>query len=35
MFKAETMEGNSARIEALPLEPVLRENRRREDQNGK
>ncbi len=36
LFKAETMEGNGARIEALPLDPVLREYRRRSGaQNGK
>jgi D-aminopeptidase len=29
LFKAQSMEGNGARIDALPLEPVLREYRRR------
>ena len=36
LFRAETMDGNGARIEALPLEPVIDEYRRRTGgQNGK
>lgn len=36
LFKAQTMEGDGARIDSLPLDPVLREYRRRSDpQNGK